>query len=300
MILAYIQLVLSMCLVGINVALGKVIMESVSVFLFSNIRFIIALLILVPMLLKLQGTKVKLTKKEWLYLFLQAFFGVFLFSVFMLYGVRHTSAISAGIITSTTPAWIALIAFFFLKEKLNITKSVSLVLAVAGIALITIRGGDSTAHVSSVIGNVLILLAVISEALFTIFAKPLSTKLSPIQMATAVNFFGFLMFIPFSIPEMLTTPVHIEPKTWGLIIYYSLTASVISFILWYRGVSKVPANIAGLFTVFMPVSSAVMGVLFLQEDFTFIQIIGMMLAITAILIGVRETQVVSGQQCRHQ
>lgn len=297
MILAYIQLTLSMCLVGINVALGKVIMESVPVFLFSDIRFIIALFILVPMMIKQQDIKLKLTKKEWLYLFLQAFFGVFLFSVFMLYGIRQTSAISAGIITSTTPACIALIAFFFLKENLSITKSISLVLAVAGISLITVYGSDNAANVSGVIGNVLILFAVISEALFTILAKPLAAKINPIKMATAVNFFGFIMFIPFSIQELLTSSIYIETEIWILIVYYSLTASVISFILWYKGISKVPANIAGLFTVFMPISSAVIGVIFLRENFTFIQTIGMMLAILAIIIGVRKNQIVAEQQC---
>lgn len=289
--LAYIQLTLSMCLVGINIAIGKVITQSVPVFLFSDIRFIIALLVLVPMMINQQVTKFKLTGKEWLYLFLQSIFGVFLFSIFMLYGVRHTSAISAGIITSTTPACIALIAFFFLREKLSIIKSISLVLAVSGISLITLHGGDNAVNASGILGNIFILLAVISEALFTILAKPLSTKLTPIQMATAVNSFGFIMFIPFSIREVLTTSLQIGPKTWVLIIYYSLTASVISFILWYRGISKVPANIAGLFTVFMPISSAVIGVLFLHEDLTLTRTMGMILAIAAILIGVRKPKI---------
>lgn len=275
-----------MCLVGINIALGKIIMAKIPVFLFSNIRFLISLLILVPMVIKGKATKFELNNKEKLYLFLQAFFGVFLFSIFILYGVRYTSVISAGIITSTTPAWIALIAFFFLKEKLSITKSISLGLAVAGIVLITVHGNNITISGSSIFGNLLVLFAVISESLFTIFAKPLSTKIKPIQMATAVNLWGFIMFVPFSAHDLLTKSINIEPKTWLLIIYYSLTASVISFILWYRGVSKVPANIAGLFTVFMPISSAAVGILFLNENFTFMQTIGMILAIFAILIGV--------------
>ena len=82
----------------------------------------------------------------------------------------------------------------------------------------------------------------------------------------------------------------ISPLIWLLIIYYSLTASVLSFILWYKGIAKVPASVAGLFTVFMPVSSALIGVTFLHESFTWKHAIGMVLAITAIYIGVRNPQ----------
>ena len=286
---AYIQLALAMCLVGMNITIGKIIVQTVPIFLFSNIRFLISLLFLIPMTMMKGQSKFDLKPKEWIILFLQAFFGLFLYSIFMLYGVSHTSAISAGIITSTTPACIALIAFFFLKEKLSRTALISVLLAVLGISLITFRQ-DGTGFSGSALGNVFVVVAVISEALFTIFAKPLSDKLQPIQMASAVNLIGFIIFIPFSIQQILSVNVRIEPGTWLLIIYYALTASVISFILWYRGVAKVPANVAGLFTVFMPVSAAITSIVFLKESFAISQAIGMGLAVIAILTGIRRPQ----------
>lgn len=288
--LAYIQLALSMCLVGINIAVGKIIIQSVPIFLFSDIRFIIASLVLVPMLFSQQDLKFKLTNKEWLMLFLQAFFGVFLFSIFMLYGVRYTSAISAGIITSTTPACIALIALLFLKEKLSRNNVIAICLAVLGIILISVSWENyAVASTDTLLGNVLIICAVVSEALFTIFAKPLSTKLKPLQMAAMVNLFGFILFIPFSVHQLLMMDIKITPFIWLLIIYYSLTASVLSFILWYRGITKVSANLAGLFTVFMPVSSAFCGVLFLHENLTIRHVAGIVMAMSAILIAVKKT-----------
>jgi drug/metabolite transporter (DMT)-like permease len=285
---AYIQLALSMCLVGINIAVGKIIISSVPIFLFSDIRFIIASLVLVPLLVKQGEIKFELNRKEWLILFLQAFFGVFLFSIFMLYGVRYTSAISAGIITSTTPACIAFIALVFLGEKLNLNNTLSICFAVLGISLISFPGlGHSLKNTGIGFGSILIIAAVISEALFTIFAKRLSTRLKPLQMAAMVNLFGFLLFIPFSVQQVMSINIKITSLVWLLIFYYSLTASVVSFVLWYRGVAKVPANIAGLFTVFMPVSSALIGVVFLHECFTMKHLMGMAFAITAIYIGIR-------------
>lgn len=287
--LAYIQLALSMCLVGINIAVGKVISQSIPVFLFANIRFVIAAVVLIPMILLQKDKKLNISKKDLFLIFLQSLFGVFLFSIFMLYGVRYTSAISASIITSTTPACIAIIALFFLKEKLNLYGFVSVILAVLGITFISIHAGSVTsANQDNMLGNILIICAVISEALFSIFAKLVSTKLEPLQMAAMVNIFGFLLFLPFSIHLISTAKIVILPYMWVLIIYYSLTASVLSFFLWFRGIVKVPANIAGLFTVFMPISAAFVGVAFLHESFTIKQAVGMVLAIAAVYIGVRE------------
>lgn len=289
--LAYIQLALSMCLVGINVAVGKIITQTVPVFLFSDMRFIIASLVLIPMAFIQRDTKLKLNNKEWLLLFLQSLFGVFLFSIFMLYGVRYTSAISAGIITSTTPACIALIAFFFLREKLNFFNALSIILAVLGITMISVQGESNTSeNINGMLGNILVLCAVISEALFTIFAKPLSAKLKPLQMAAIVNLFGFILFIPFSARQILTMHIEITMFIWLLIIYYALTASVLSFFLWYKGIAKVPANIAGLFTVFLPVSSTLVGVVFLDENLSIKHVAGLAFALAAILIGIRSSQ----------
>jgi len=285
--MAYFQLALSMCLVGINIAVGKIISQAIPVFLFANIRFVIATAVLVPLILYKNDTAFSLTRKDWQYLFLQAFFGIFLFSIFMLYGVRYTSAVSAGIITSTTPAWIAVIAFLFLRERLKWYSAVSVFLAVSGIALIsTASVSNGTADFGNLIGNLLIVCAVISEALFTIFAKPVSTRISALQMTAIVNFFGFLLFIPFSLHTLTTTEIHIPNSIWMLILYYSLTASILSFLLWFRGITRVPANIAGLFTVFMPISSALAGIVILSEKMTARQTLGMLFAIIAICVGV--------------
>ncbi len=282
----YLQLALAMCLVGANVAIGKIIVQTVPVFLFSDMRFVIASFILIPLVLLRSETKYVLHAREWTSLFFQSFFGVFLFSIFILYGLRSTSAISAGIITSTTPAFIALIALFLLRERVNFAMTISILLAVVGISLVSIPSFSPAFKMANGgFGNLLVLAAVISEALFTIFAKSLSGKLSPLHMATGVNLIGFLLFLPFSIHDLMTNHLVISVTLWLVIIYYSITASVLSFVLWYQGIAKVPANIAGLFTGFMPVSAAAVGALFLNEQFSIQEMIGMGCAIVAIFVG---------------
>lgn len=289
--IAYLQLALSMSFVGANVAVGKIIVQEVPIFLFSEIRFLIALLFLIPMLLMSRQPKVDMQKGHWLFLFLQSFFGVFLFSVLMLYGVLFTSATSAGIITSTVPAIIALLSFFFLRERLSVPQMFSIGLVVIGISIITFQ--DNRSHTGgnyALLGNILVFGAVISEALFTIFAKKLSNVLSPIQMSTGVNIVGLLLFLPFAIKEAISFDfIHLEVSMWLLIIYYVITASVLSFVLWYLGVAKVKASIAGIFTGFIPIAATLVGIIFLQETFDWNKAIGMVSVLAAIVLGTRGT-----------
>ncbi|WP_342626543.1 DMT family transporter [Brevibacillus massiliensis] len=66
------------------------------------------------------------------------------------------------------------------------------------------------------------------------------------------------------------------------------SASVLSFTLWYLGVKKVPAAIAGLFTGVMPISAAISSALFLNEAFTWLHALGMVLVLCAIAAGTRK------------
>ncbi|TCJ06425.1 DMT family transporter [Cytobacillus praedii] len=296
--IAYFQLALSMAFVGANVAVGKIIVEEVPIFLFSEIRFLIALLFLIPMMLISRPQAVKLQKSHWGYLILQSFFGVFLFSVLMLYGVRFTSATAAGIITSTVPAVIALLSFFFLKERITSPQAISICLAVLGISIITFQTNSSTLGSSSFLfGNLLVFGAVISEALFTIFAKKLSGVLTPIQMAAGVNVIGFILFLPFSIKEAVTYNFSaLGLSVYLLIVYYAITASVLSFVLWYKGVAKVSANIAGIFTGFIPITATLIGIVLLKEPFGLNQLVGIMCVLGAIYLGTRGVSIKNAEQ----
>ncbi|MGL5513874.1 MAG: DMT family transporter [Sporomusa sp.] len=283
--LAYFQLALSMSIVGANVPIGKVIVNELPIFLFSEIRFLIALLFLIPMLLCDNKEIVFVKKTNLLYLFLQAFFGVFLFSIFMLYGVKFTTGTAAGIITSTVPAAIALLSFFILGEKTSRRQISSVGLAVLGISVISFQG-SSNGKDNVLLGDLLIIGAVVSEALFTIYAKKLSDVLSPLQMAVGINIIGLLLFSPFAINEALAFNFSkISMSMWLIIVYYSVTASVLSFILWYRGVKNVSASIAGLYTGFMPIVATLVSVIILNEKFGLNHLSGMICVLCAIYFG---------------
>ncbi len=104
-----------MLLGGSNVGIGKTIVAFLPVPLFALLRFVIALAVLWSLLRVARMRRVK--RGEWLNLFLQALFGTFGFTLLMLGGVHRTSAVAAGVITSTIPAVVALFSWLFLRER---------------------------------------------------------------------------------------------------------------------------------------------------------------------------------------
>lgn len=283
---AYVCLALSMCMVGGNIGIGKLVLSQMPVFLFAAVRFLIAIVVLLPGLLR-PAFRQGLNKEAGRGLFLQSFFGCFLFSLFMLYGVTFTSAISAGIITSALPSLIALLACVMLREKISRYGLFAIGFAAFGIALLNLQDVGASGS-SSVIGNLLVFGAVLSEALFAIYSRRLSMTVHPWSMAFGVNVVGFLLFAPLAIPQALVFDWGApSSQLWYWVLFYSVTASVLSFLLWYRGVSQVPANVAGLFTGLMPVSAAVLGVLVLGERLSWGHGVGMAMVIAAILLGAK-------------
>ncbi|WP_448680139.1 DMT family transporter [Pseudomonas nicosulfuronedens] len=283
---AYACLALSMLLVGGNIAIGKLILVEVPVYLFAALRFLIASLVLLPGMFRPQA-RVGLDRKAAAGLFLQAFFGCFLFSLCMLHGVLLTSATSAGIIASATPSVIALLSWLWLRERISAWQLLAIGLAVSGIASLNLLGLSAGAG-GDVVGNLLIVGAVLAEALFAVFSRRLSFSVRPWTMAFGVNLSGLLLFLPLALPEAQAFNWQApSAATWAWVLFYALSASVLSFLLWYRGISQVAASVAGLFTGLMPVSAALVGVLLLGEHFSAGHALGMALVLAALLLGTR-------------
>ena len=76
----------------------------------------------------------------------------------------------------------------------------------------------------------------------------------------------------------------ITPSYWVLLVAYAICASVVTVWLWMTGLRHVDASSAGVFTVFLPLSAAAVGVLVFGETFTAMQIAAFALAIVGVVL----------------
>jgi len=125
----------------------------------------------------------------------------------------------------------------------------------------------------------------------------LSLTIHPWSMAFGVNLVGAMLFLPLAIPQATTFDWGApSAEIWYWVLLYSITASVLSFLLWYRGVSEVPASVAGLFTGVMPVSATLVGLFVLGELLSAGHLAGMSLVIASILLGAKARPDASGER----
>ncbi len=271
---AYVNLALAMVIVGSSVVAGKIMVDGLPLFLASSLRFLLALVLLVPLLYFREGGFPRLSRASRAKLCLQALCGSFLFTVFLLYGLKYTSPATAGIITSTTPACIGLIAWLFLKERPTSRTIKGVALSVLGVLCVNAvgTGGNGAAPL---FGNLLVLAAVVFESLFLLMRKTVPEPLSPTAAATLVSFYGLLLFLPFGAYEAAHADFAAVPvSAWLSTAYYGVFVTVLAYLFWFAGITRVPAAAAGVFTAVMPVSALALSALVLGEPLTPLHIIG--------------------------
>jgi drug/metabolite transporter (DMT)-like permease len=269
--LAYIKLTLAMAIVGSSVVVSKLVVASFPVFLASALRFGLASIILLPLSFWREKRLPLITRRDWMLIFLQTFCGVFLFSVFLLYGLKLTSAAESGIITSSTPAILGLISFVFLKDRLTLKKGLGIVMTLCGVLAINLIGmvpGEGRG-VNPWLGNLLVFGAVIGEALFSTFRKLISPRISSLAITTLMSVIGFILFLPFALPEAIAFNfLRTTPVDWSLVLYCGIVVTVIAYLLWFSGLAEVSASTAAVFTGVWPVSAVVLSYLVLKEPYS--------------------------------
>lgn len=282
--MGYLQITIAMFIVGSSVVAGKLLVQEMPIFLASALRFFIATIILVPLLLRQEKQFSSIHFKDLCTLFLQAFTGVFLFNVLMLHGLQYTTAMEAGIVTSTLPAVIGLVSFLFLQERLTFKKGLGITLAVMGVFLmnnINMELGNKTA----LAGNLFILGAVLGETIFITLGKLIATRLTPLTITTIISIFGLIMFLPFAIYEATAFKLSsVGIWEWMTILYFGIIVTVVAFLFMYRGLAEVSASSAGILTSVIPLSSVTLSFFILREQLFINHLVGMGFIVMAIFL----------------
>ena len=282
--LAYLCLASAMMIVGAYVGFSKLLVAALPVFLLAWLRFGIAAVAMAHWLPRGADEAPLDARSRWL-VFLESFLGNFLFSICMLFGMREATAISAGVIMAGIPAAVALLSWLFLRETLSARMLGAIALAVAGVVVLAFtRGGPEDGHTSA-LGMLLLLGAVFCEASYVVIGKRLTGKLSPKRISALINLWGLLLVTPMGVWAALSFDFGtVATGTWLGLVLYALAASMWTVWLWMTGLKRVPAAKAGVFTVFLPLTSALVGIVFLGERFTAAHLVAFGCAIAGVLL----------------
>lgn len=276
-----------MGLVGVYVALSKPLVAALPVFLLAWLRFGIAAVAMLGWLRKPPGEAPLSRQTRWL-LFLESFLGNFLFSICMLFGVSMTSAVAAGVIMASIPAVVALMSWMFLGERVGARVWWAVACGVGGVALLSTAKngpGAEAAQGNALLGNLLVVGAVLCEGAYAVIGKKLTGSLGPKRISALINLWGFALMTPMGLYLALDFDFPgVRADTWLLLMFYSLAASVWTVWLWMNGMRGVPASQGGVFAVMLPISSTLVGIGVLGETMSGTQMLAFAIALAGVLL----------------
>jgi drug/metabolite transporter (DMT)-like permease len=284
---AYLSLAASMALVGCYVATSKLLVAVFPVLLLAWLRFGIAALAMASWVKRPAGEP-PLSPRDRKLLFFESFLGNFLFSICMLYGVAMTSALAAGVTMASLPAAVALLSRGVLHEHIRPRVWMAIACAALGIALLALARHDSSGVSGAAVspwGYALLLGAVFCEAAYVVIGKQLTGAVSPRRISALINLWGLALVTPLGLWQALSFDfAAVTPRSWLVLVFYAVAASIVSVWLWMRGLRHVPSSQAGVFSVLLPVSAAAVGIGVLGEGFGAAHVAAFVLALIGLLL----------------
>ena len=295
--IAYLSLTLSMVLVGVYVGLSPLLVAAFPVMLLAWLRFAVAAVAMVHWLSPDHG-RPPLRAGEHRLLFLQSLLGNFLFTLLALQGTWLAGAVSAGVVMAGIPACVALLSRVFLREPLNARVWWAAACTATAVTLLALQREPGASAASNpagsavpsdwqrmALGHLLLVGAMLCEASYVVIGKRLSAQVSARRVSAIINLWGLALSTPMGLWLVFQFDFGTVPSsTWGLLVFYALAASMVTVWLWMKGLRQVPAQQAGIFTVFLPLSSAAIGVAVLGEPWGTAHAVALMLALVAVFL----------------
>lgn len=207
-----------------------------------------------------------LAKKDWPLGAFSGLTGVALYNFLQNQGLRWAGATEASILAAMTPVFLALLAFFILKESITKKQIFGILMAFTGSAVVATNGSLQTLSMDAarLFGDFLILMTGIFFAMYSISLKKLLAVYPPEAVLTFSTITGCLFLLPtviFEAPNIL----EINLTGWLHILYLGIPASGLSYLLWNKSLTKVPAVTASSYIYLIPVIAAIIAFFFLNE-----------------------------------
>ena len=290
----YVDLFIAQLALAVSTVAGKYLLAYMPVYFFLGIRFLMTAALLGPVMWVMKGAFVdidhpegRITHRDWALLAAASLCAGPLFNVLMMLGMKYTTATSAGIVMSTLPAMLALLSFWLLGEKLSSRKMFAIALAVFGVAILSLDSskGSSDLATGSLLGDGLVFLAVIPEAMYSVFLKLLNRRVSAVGAAIIVNLMSTAFILPLTIYAAFQMDFSAIPAQAWWIFALNWAVAACFYFLWARGLQVVPTSTAGLFGGVFPVATSIIAILFLAEIFTRFDGAGMLFILLSIFIG---------------
>ena len=212
----------------------------------------------------------------------------------VLFGLNFIGAGAAGIIIGASPAITAFLSSIILQDLPF--RQVWVGCAVSFLGVLLVSGTDSQGGIGDdpLLGSGLILLSLVSWALYTIGSRRVMDRFSSLTVNWTTLLISILLQIPLLAinPKVLSSGVDIVPLSgWLALIYVIVFATALGQQAWLYGVEGVGPSRAGIFVNLIPVSALVLSFFILNEKIGWGDVLGISFILTGVWLVNRQSAV---------
>lgn len=188
-----------------------------------------------------------------------------------IFGVGFTSPGEASIITTTMPMWVMVLAWLILKEPITGKKIGGIALGAAGALMLVLSSasGGGMKGDNPVLGDLLVLTAQLSYALYLTLYKNFIGRYSLVTLMKWMFLFAALAVTPFSLPSLLSAD-------WGAVsgmqcagaAYVVVGGTFLAYMCIMVGQKNLRPTIVGMYNYVQPVVASLVGICLGLDRFT--------------------------------
>lgn len=196
------------------------------------------------------------------------------YQLFFIYGLSRTRAGTASLVIASSPAFMAIIMRIFHNERLAPRALIGVAMSILGIAVVMAGSAQEAHGVSSVVGDLLILAAVVCWGFYSMWLKPF-THIDGPELAAWTLVGGTVPIVLIGAQSVMQANFHaIVPLTWAALAYSGLLSLGVAYLFWYRGVRVIGPTRTAMFTNLQPIVAVLVSWPLLGEQPTLWQGVG--------------------------
>jgi drug/metabolite transporter (DMT)-like permease len=231
-------------------------------------------------------TPAPLTRHDWISLAALGLVGHAAYQYFFIGGLARTSVANSSLILAATPVVIALISAAMGHERIGRLHWVGAALSVMGIYLVVGHGPQGAG--ATLTGDVMMFASVICWAIYTLGARHLMQRHSPVGVTGLSMALGTLMYVPLAWGNVARTDWGtVNTGTWLALVYSALFALCLAYTIWYMAVREIGSARTSVYSNLVPIVAMLTALVTLGERLTLLRLAGA----AAVLTGVALTRV---------
>lgn len=270
-----------------NLIFGRSIVSEVAPFTLAFLRWFACSLILFPIVWRERQAATEFIKDHtWMWLFI-GFFGMWVCGAIVYLALQYTTAVNSSLIYTTSPLFIILIQFFWIKRAIKLREILGIIAATLGVAYIVLEGELARiARLELNIGDLLILGCAVAWALYSILQKTESCKSLPMfAMFGLMTMSGTILLAPFALYEFIAgAPMPQSQHAYISIAGIITLSSMVAFSGTLYAIRHLGPEINGMSLYLLPVYGVLLAVVFLGEEYRFYHFIGSILVLGGVML----------------